>query len=127
MGPTRIARWTCMFGFLPLTVGILLVLPLDTRWLRCCSTHWFWGSLGDQLSLPVLLGHNFVFQFFEGVLIVGPNWDYPFSWALWLMVSNFVLLVLWAVAVIGYLLVLGPCAEFCGLRAKFALVGSVDV
>lgn len=109
--PTAAARLTCTFGFLPLLVAAMLVLRLDCTCLRQFSSHWFWGSLGDQLSLPVILLHNVVFQWVEGYILVGPNWDYPFSWALLISLFVCILLATWVLAAICHVFLLGPCSD----------------
>jgi len=110
--PPIAARCICAVGFLPLSVAVLLALALeDAPWLRCCARHWFLGPLGDRLSLSILLGHNVIFQLVEGWIIVGPNWDYPFSWALWMSGLAAVLFVSWVFAAMAHLLFLGPAVE----------------
>merc|ERR1711933_127117 len=101
----------CLVGYLPLTLATILVLPADSQHLRDIARHgWLWSSLGDRLSLPILLVHNSVCVLVEGVVFPGPSWDYPFSWFLWAACLLAVLVASWISAFLAHGVVLGPCA-----------------
>lgn len=105
------ARLMLAFGWAPLGASVLLVANAESTMLKVMAGHWLWGTIGSQLSLPMLLVHNVLFVVIEGAALPGPSWDYPFSYMIFFSLLLVVLCASWLLSAMLQLLFLGPVQE----------------